>query len=124
MIERTKDKSLVTATDSTPRPGDFPIGSPQSRAAARALVEKRKPPERPPDAVFDYRRETIESCQQIYATFAAISPASTRCGPIPDIALLRIHLLFPSGFTPDPEQTNVDEGQTDVRHQEYEDEFR
>jgi hypothetical protein len=69
VIEKAKGKSPVLATDSTSRPGDFPLGSPQSRAAARALMEKRKPPERPPDAVFDYRHESIESCQQIYAGF-------------------------------------------------------
>ena len=30
-----------TATKSTPKPGDYPIGSVQSRAAARALVQER-----------------------------------------------------------------------------------
>jgi len=30
------------ATDSGPRPGSFPIGSAQSRAAARTLLEARK----------------------------------------------------------------------------------
>jgi hypothetical protein len=29
------------ATDSSPRPGDSAVGSPQSRAAARALLERR-----------------------------------------------------------------------------------
>jgi hypothetical protein len=30
------------ATDSLPRPGDFPIGSEHSRAAARAMLQARK----------------------------------------------------------------------------------
>lgn len=31
-----------TATESAPRPGDYPIGSLQSRAAARALMQKKE----------------------------------------------------------------------------------
>lgn len=30
----------LPATDSVPKPGDFPLGSPQSRAASRALLER------------------------------------------------------------------------------------
>src|ERR1039458_1611491 len=43
MIEKTNPKPPVTATNSGPRPGDFPIGSPESRAAARALISARGP---------------------------------------------------------------------------------
>ena len=43
MIEKAKQKPPVTATDLGPRPGDFPIGSPESRAAARALISARGP---------------------------------------------------------------------------------
>ena len=43
MIEKTKREPPVTATGSAPRPGDFPIGSPESRAAARALISARGP---------------------------------------------------------------------------------
>lgn len=43
MIEKAERKPPVTATDSGPRPGDFPIGSPESRAAARALISARGP---------------------------------------------------------------------------------
>jgi hypothetical protein len=112
VIEKTKDKSLVTATDSTPRPGDFPLGSPQSRAAARALVERRRPPDRPPDATFDFRHESIERCQQIYASVAAIRAVAAERDPTPDYALLHVQLLFPDGFTPDPEQVTVVKDQT------------
>ena len=31
-----------TATDSAPKPGDFPVGSVQSRAAARAMLKEKK----------------------------------------------------------------------------------
>jgi hypothetical protein len=43
VIEKAKRKLPVTATDSGPRPGDFPIGSPKSRAAARAMISARVP---------------------------------------------------------------------------------
>jgi hypothetical protein len=43
VIEKAKRKPPITATDSGPRPGDFPIGSPESRAAARALISARVP---------------------------------------------------------------------------------
>ena len=39
-----KDKNQLTlpATNSGPRPGDFPLGSAKSRAAARALLRNQK----------------------------------------------------------------------------------
>ena len=40
---RRKGKAALpeTATQSAPKPGDYPIGSVQSRAAARVLIQKR-----------------------------------------------------------------------------------
>jgi hypothetical protein len=35
------DKPSIPVTDRTPRPGDFPVGSPASRAAARALLRRK-----------------------------------------------------------------------------------
>jgi hypothetical protein len=35
------DKPSLPVTDRTPRPGDFPVGSPASRAAARALLRRK-----------------------------------------------------------------------------------
>jgi hypothetical protein len=39
MQEFRKWKPVLMGTDSTARPGDFPLGSPQSRAAARSKLE-------------------------------------------------------------------------------------
>jgi hypothetical protein len=39
MNNRTKERFLPV-TNSGPRPGDFPLGSPLSRAASRALLER------------------------------------------------------------------------------------
>jgi hypothetical protein len=43
MIENKRRKSALSATVSHPRPGDFPIGSAKSRAAARASISARQP---------------------------------------------------------------------------------
>jgi hypothetical protein len=40
-LKSSRDSVLPTATDSGPRPGDYPPGSVESRAAARALLENR-----------------------------------------------------------------------------------
>ena len=42
MTNNQGGKPSLPATDSTPRPGDFPIGSIESRAAARARLEHTK----------------------------------------------------------------------------------
>ena len=39
MIEKSRRNIPLPATDSTPKPGNFPIGSPESRAAARLTLE-------------------------------------------------------------------------------------
>ena len=40
MIENSRREDPLRATDSAPKPGDFPIGSVESRAAARMIAEK------------------------------------------------------------------------------------
>jgi hypothetical protein len=40
-VKSSRDNVQSTATDSGPRPGDYPAGSIESRAAARALLENR-----------------------------------------------------------------------------------
>jgi len=37
-LKRSTTRDRLHATDSAPQPGDFPLGSPESRAAARARV--------------------------------------------------------------------------------------
>jgi hypothetical protein len=40
-VNNQERKPLLSVTNPGPRPGDFPIGSLESRAAARALVESK-----------------------------------------------------------------------------------
>jgi hypothetical protein len=40
MTTKTRKSLSLPATDSPPKPGDFPLGSPLSRAASRAMVER------------------------------------------------------------------------------------
>jgi hypothetical protein len=40
-VNSKERKPLLPVTNPGPRPGDFPIGSLESRAAARALVESK-----------------------------------------------------------------------------------
>ncbi len=39
MIDKPRQRPLLPATDSTLGPGDFPLGSLESRAATRAMLE-------------------------------------------------------------------------------------
>jgi hypothetical protein len=52
--DNSSKKPILTATNSAPRPGDFPLGSASSRAAVRLLLESKKrtaeqEANRPPD---------------------------------------------------------------------------
>ena len=96
MSENSKRKVPVTATDSVPRPGDFALGSVRSRAAARALVEKRRGPNRPPAFRLDLSSSSIEHCQEIYEQIVAHRHGRD---PIPDCMPKGI-IIFPPGFTP------------------------
>jgi hypothetical protein len=42
---KRKDPITETATKSAPKPGEYPIGSVQSRAAARMMLENKSKPE-------------------------------------------------------------------------------
>ena len=42
MIENQREKASSHATNSGPKPGDFPLGSPESRAAARRIAGLRQ----------------------------------------------------------------------------------
>jgi hypothetical protein len=94
VTEKLNTQRFVPATDLAPRPGDFPLGSSKSRAAARALLEKRSRPKRPPDWILDLSSESIERCREIYAKLAT-RPRD----PIPD-GVPYIQIRFPNGFTP------------------------
>ena len=40
MIDNSRKNAFLPATDSGPNPGDFPLGSTESRVAARALADR------------------------------------------------------------------------------------
>ena len=40
-MNRTNKNASVSVTEGSPRPADFPLGSAESRAAARAMIEER-----------------------------------------------------------------------------------
>ena len=40
-MNRTNKNAPVSVTEASPRPADFPLGSAESRAAARAMIEER-----------------------------------------------------------------------------------
>lgn len=100
MIEKTPRERSLPATDLALRPGDFPVGSPQSRAAARAVLEKRRRPKHPPSFTLDLSAENIERCREIYRAVAF------RRYPIQD-GMPYIEILFPKDFTADDEQAPV-----------------
>jgi hypothetical protein len=96
VIEKSNRRMPVPATDSVPRPGDFALGSMRSRAAARALVEKRRGPSGPPAFRLDLSSSSIEHCQEIYELIVAHRHGR---GPIPDCMPKGV-IVFPPGFTP------------------------
>jgi hypothetical protein len=55
MIEKSKNSSPLPGTDSELRPGDFPLGSPKSRAAARAMLTA------PPKFILDFGTLAIDA---------------------------------------------------------------
>ena len=94
MIEESGRKRNLFAADSAPGPGDFPLGSRMSRAAARSLIEERRRPKYPPSFTIDLTSAADELCQEIYA----------RLNTRPSIAVgdeqPYIRIIFPPGFTP------------------------
>jgi hypothetical protein len=40
VIDNSRASAFLPVTDSSPDPGDFPLGSTESRAAARALADR------------------------------------------------------------------------------------
>jgi hypothetical protein len=66
-MDNSTKSPFLPATDLAPRPGDFPVASASSRAAARTLLKRKEQAEerktnRPPDVriVFDLPKRRIE----------------------------------------------------------------
>jgi hypothetical protein len=111
MIEKSNGEGLQPATDSLLRPGDFILCSRKSRAAARALLERRKRPNHPPGFTLDLSSESFERCQEIYARFAGRSPRGPVRAGEPYLVI-----RFPGGFTPtDPANTGRNQNRSESR---------
>jgi hypothetical protein len=102
VTEKQDRRSPTHATESTPRPGDFPIGSRQSRAAARALLEERRRPKGPPAFKVDLSFLSIEECREIYARLEK----DREQHPHGDSEIY-FELILPAGFTPRVEAAPV-----------------
>jgi hypothetical protein len=93
MIEGAGRKRNLFAADSAPGPGDFPLGSRMSRAAARSLIEERRRPKYPPSFTIDLTSAADELCQEIYARL------NTR--PSKEVGeQTYMKIIFPPNFTP------------------------
>lgn len=93
MIETSGRTNLKPATNQTLRPGDFPLGSQKSRAAARALLQERNQPIPPPWGTIDLSSLTVESARNLYAKLSAL----------PDGQMLGtgwFPIRWPNGFIP------------------------
>lgn len=96
---KTKQASAgVPATDSGPKPGDFELGSVESRAAARAIVHRlsEKDGPQPGDIVCDFGFLTVERAAEIYRLLHS-EPGKT---PVPGTTTTWIQFPFPKGFDP------------------------
>lgn len=79
MIEKQGRESVPRATNSTLRPGDFPIGSAKSRAAARLLAQERLRPRTPPMEIIPVTNvDDWQMLSDICAKIGQISNASER----------------------------------------------
>jgi hypothetical protein len=105
VIEKQHRRRPIRATNSTPRPGDFPLGSGRSRAAARALLEERVRPKDPPIEV-NLSFLSVEEAQEIYAKLAALP----KIRPIGNDAPY-FHIRWPEGFTPGGREKPLSRGQ-------------
>jgi len=95
-----------TATSGGPKPADFPLGSMESRAAARAMVHplSEKDGPQPGDIQIDLTFLTQERAREICRVLRALRENSVSSGwdsipPEPDSP--RMWLKFPEGFDPD-----------------------
>ena len=107
MTDRLSSRPPATAVG--PKPGDFPLGSRESRAAARALFEERIRPKGPPIEV-NLSFLSVERAQEIYAKVVALP--DTR--PIRDDEP-HFHIRWPEGFTPGGREMRLSRGQNGER---------
>ncbi len=71
MSDGTASRFCLRAPSAGPKPGDFPLGSAKSRAAARALIQERNRPIPPPWGTLNLSFLTVEGARELYAKFGA-----------------------------------------------------
>jgi hypothetical protein len=96
----------VTATRQGPKPADFPLGSIESRAAARAMVHRlaEKDGPQPGDITINLTFLTPERAREICRVLRALGEDGVNRGwdripPQPDSP--RMWIKWPEGFDPD-----------------------
>jgi hypothetical protein len=72
MTEKSGRAYVSPATELPVRPGDFVLGSRKSRAAARALIQRRYRPVPPPWGTLNLSCLTVEGAQRLYAKISVL----------------------------------------------------
>ena len=92
----------LPATARGPKPGDFPLGSVESRAAARAIVDQRAQSDgpQPGEVVVDLGFLATERAVEIYRLIRSIRELR-RPDRIPGQPMIWFKFTFPEGFDPD-----------------------
>jgi hypothetical protein len=95
-LKNMEDGSPTTATYLGPKPTDFPIGSVESRAAARAVVQQlaRNDGPQPGDMSVDFSWVSLTRAEELWRLF------TTRGPELPDCPGPKMWITFPEGFKP------------------------
>jgi hypothetical protein len=72
VTDRRAPRSCPRAPSAVPKPGDFPLSSAKSRAAARALIQERSRPTPPPWGTLNLSFLTVEEARELYAKVRAL----------------------------------------------------
>ena len=98
MIDKKGNAPTLPEARNSPRPGDFQIGSVESRAAARARLQAFEPDEpRPGDVVVDLTVSLVPRAKEIFKVAAETSPGEGAPSPQPEG---KIWFKFPEGTVP------------------------
>jgi hypothetical protein len=100
-LKNSGGKVASTATSGGPKPADFPLGSVESRAAARAMVHRlaEKDGPQPGDISIDLTFLTLQRAAEIYRLHCSVGESREAPGRVPGHP--KMWLKFPKGFNPD-----------------------
>jgi hypothetical protein len=98
VIKNTSSKSRPRDLSARVKPGDFPLGSAKSRAAARALILERYRPIPPPWGTLHLDFLTVESARELYAKISALPGGRMLGTPW-------FPIRWPDGFEPADQKT-------------------